>query len=70
MEYEIEKNIPIPPSNNTTAPFEVLDKMKVGDSVLFSQKEWKRARNQSYMRKPKTFTFRKLSNGYRCWRVS
>lgn len=68
-EYTIERGIPVPARHNSTAPFDVLDKMKVGESILFNSKEWKRARNQCYMRKPKAFTFRSEANGYRCWRV-
>lgn len=68
-EYTIEKGVPIPPRSNSTAPFGIFDRMAVGDSVLFNHNEWKRARNQCYMRKPKQFTFRKEANGYRCWRT-
>ena len=68
-EYKIERGIPIPPRHNSTQPFAVLAKMKVGDSVLFQLNEWKRARNQAYTYKPMQFTFRKEQNGYRCWRV-
>lgn len=68
--YVIEKNIPVPPRHNSTQPFQILDKMQVGDSILFNFKEWKRARNQAYSRKPKCFTFRRDKNGYRCWRTS
>jgi hypothetical protein len=68
-EYTIERGIPIPAGHNSTASFDVLDKMKVGESVLFDHNEWKRARNQCYMRKPKSFTFRRDPNGYRCWRT-
>lgn len=68
-EYEIEKGIPIPLRHNGTQPFNVLDKMEVGDSVLFNHSEWKRARNQAYIRKPKKFIFRRLPEGYRCWRI-
>ncbi len=68
-QYTIEKRIPIPVRHNTTEPFTILDRMKIGDSILFNANEWKRARNQAYNRKPKHFTFRKVANGYRCWRV-
>lgn len=68
-EYTIERRIPIP-LNHNTEPFTVFDKMSVGDSVLFKDNEWKRARNQAYMRKPKHFTFRRTTGGYRCWRLS
>lgn len=69
-EYTIEKGIPIPPIHNSTTPFIIFDKMKIGDSVLFAHNEWKRARNQCYSRRPKLFTFRREENGYRCWRTS
>lgn len=67
-QYKIEQNIPIPPVKSTSS-FDVVDKMKVGDSILFPAIEWKRARNQCFCRKPKQFTFRKEPNGYRCWRI-
>lgn len=68
--YTIEHGIPIPLGHNCTSPFRVLDKMAIGDSVLFAHNEWKRARNQCRNRKPKQFTFRHVENGYRCWRKS
>jgi hypothetical protein len=68
-EYTIEKGIPIPIRHNGTAQFDILDKMQPGDSVLFNHNEWKRARNQAYCYRPKTFTFRRETNGYRCWRI-
>jgi hypothetical protein len=68
-EYTIEKGIPFPCAGYKNKAFTVLDDMEVGDSILFPLEEWRRARNQAYIRKPKQFTFRKASNGYRCWRV-
>lgn len=65
---KIEKGIPIPRSN-IDRDFPILDKMEVGDSILFPETEWKRARNRAYIRKPKHFTFRRINGGYRCWRV-
>lgn len=70
MNYTIEKGVPIPPRNNSTASFGILDRMEIGDSTLFSSREWKRARNQCYSRKPKVYTFRSEENGYRCWRIA
>lgn len=70
-EYQIEKGIPIPVGYNILGGLrEALEKMSLGDSVLFKTSEWKRARNQAAMLRPKTFTFRSQKNGYRCWRTS
>jgi hypothetical protein len=70
-EYIIEKNIPIPVGYNTTDGMrEVLVQMEIGDSVVFKSNECKRARNQAYQLKSKTFTFRSQKNGYRCWRTA
>lgn len=67
---KIEKNIPIPfITNSSNDKFVILDEMIVGDSVLFEKKDWKKARNKAYIRKPKLFTFRHVPNGYRCWRI-
>lgn len=66
---KIEKGIPIPASN-IDRDLPILDKMQIGDSVLFPASEWKRARNKAYVRKPKSFTFRKVKDGYRCWRIA
>lgn len=70
MGLTIEKGIPIPQSrSNFTDQFNILDELDIGDSILFPLNEWKRARNQAYIRKPKAFTFRKVKGGYRCWRI-
>lgn len=70
-DYKIEKNIPIPVGYNIPDGMrEALEKMAIGDSVLFKSNEWKRARNQAHNLRPKTFTFRNQKNGYRCWRKS
>lgn len=66
---KIEKNIPISRSN-IDVDFPILDQMDINDSILFPEKEWKRARNRAYIREPKHFTFRKVKDGYRCWRVA
>jgi len=68
---KIEKGIPVPKNHGggLNAEYEILDRLEVGDSVLFTTPDIKRARNNAYRRQPKKFTFRKMPNGNRCWRV-
>lgn len=69
----IEKDIPLPSINRRpkNALAEVADKMEVGDSIFFYEQvmmlRFKRSADHLYA--GKKFTSRKLTEGYRVWRV-
>lgn len=81
-EYEIEKDIPIPPvaSNQKTAIRLTMESMSVGDSfILASKKEYEQMRHTVVILHKTTehqFTYRRLKtsdgqamNAWRVWRV-
>lgn len=69
----IETDIPIPKLNRGTHRYDDLLVMSIGDSILFSVNEYKAARNaadKAMKITERRFTWRRVENGYRCWRVA
>lgn len=70
MRLRIQRGIPVPPLRGKDLVFDKLSKLKRKESILFPSSLYKRARNVAYRLKPKTFLFRNVHNGHRCWRLS
>lgn len=71
MEFKIEKDVAIP-TGWSRYPF---GDMEIGESFCFhgNEREKNSARESAYRfgrRHGRRFTFRKTSDGYRCWRVA
>lgn len=69
--FEIEKFIPIPAGYCMARKYP-FGEMEVGDSVLFSVDEMKRARSYSHsfgLRHGRKFTTRKVDGGMMIWRI-
>ena len=72
-DYEIEKDVPIPP-RITRMPKYPFRKMEVGDSFVLPKDDVKNARSSAYqlhLRTGRKFVIRlNRTNGeYRCWRI-
>lgn len=70
----IDKKIPIPEFRKRSANYEIISKMKIGDSVFFkSTKEANRfygSCTQTNDFREWDFTRRTFDNGIRIWRIS
>ncbi len=71
---QVEKNIPVPPRRygptHSKYPFAT---MGVGESFLFPPTirfPWSSVRTARQRYAPKTFEYRKLPEGVRCWRTA
>lgn len=65
---EIEKNVPLPPSNNGTGLSAVLRSMEIGDSVLVESTKKNRLTAAFAKHAPRKFSQRKQEGGIRVWR--
>lgn len=69
MKPKIEKRVPIPPPYGTTN-YQILDKMKKGDSVLWESGSQAPLRHAMRLRFGKGgYTIRTTEEGVRVWRI-
>jgi len=71
MEFQIEKNVPIPEGHGRGTPLKYpWNKMEIGDSIVVPSKTGQQSALKYGQRYSLKFRTRKVDGGYRIWRVS